>query len=69
MHSRLLSISSPTGSIIEAALFEFWVVPNPKLESEILALGADAEVRAPASLRARLKATVAQMQKMYAQAT
>lgn len=53
----------------EATLFEFWVVPNPELESEILALGADAEVLAPASLRARLKATVAQMQKMYAQAT
>jgi predicted DNA-binding transcriptional regulator YafY len=46
-------------------VFRYWLIPNPELETEILSYGADAEVLAPESLRARMRGIIDKMQWQY----
>lgn len=59
-HSQTILEETETGT-----LFQYRLIPNYELESQILALGDLAEVRSPSSLREQLAARVQAMGKRY----
>lgn len=59
-HSQV--IENQTESFI---IFGYWLIPNQELESELLSLGADAEVLAPASLQNKIQKRIQAMNTVY----